>query len=171
MRLGWGSLAFYGGVERPPYSLRYSHLDRCYFGQEEEQCSLEYPFLVKPREHFILRPGEEHVFTDENGVKHVIGVSRFSTHDHKHKPVYHPLSENENPRQLVVTLQSDPGALPPSYPAVYASCVRALWTACRGQVAFFFEYHEENGTEFISCDVRPNPFFGIKLGKKGKGVS
>ena len=84
--------------------------------------------------------GTTREFVDKSGVKHTIRVSRFVDHDHQNKPIYHPLEDSENPNQLVVTIASAVGALPPSYPPVYASCVTGCWDAYRGSIAFNFRH-------------------------------
>ncbi len=108
---------------------------------------------------FILRAGETQEYDDGQGNIYHITVDEFAIHDHKQKPVYHPLNGDEKPSKLIVTVECSTDA----HPSPYASCLDKYWGVLRKYVMFDFDLFSNSKSTFVQCHVRANPIGGKKI--------
>jgi len=108
---------------------------------------------------FTLQAGEAQEYNDGEGNVYSISVDEFAVHDHEQKPVYHPLTGNEKPSSLIVTVECSTDG----YPSPYASCIEKYWGALRKHVMFDFELFSNSKSTFIQCHVRANPIEKKKI--------
>lgn len=100
------------------------------------------------KEHFSLQADESKTICDSNGRGHTIRVVQYRDNT---VTLYHPVSKNEDPNQLVVIVDSELAG-GSSYDHVYASCVTGSWDVIRDDVVLLFEV--DPAKNCITCKVQ-----------------